>query len=182
MKKQLNSLSLNSEKLREFSCAVVDKFCIENSYFLIIVLNEDAEARPNSTLNDFTGTLRSASVGSFEFNGKSYLIVKTENAFENADPVYINLLTERELQIATLAALGRSNKQIASHLHISEWTVSAHLRRIYIKLNVDSRAAMVYRCAFLIDQVNQPCSILHQIFIGNGTEKVLEICAQEETW
>jgi DNA-binding CsgD family transcriptional regulator len=43
-------------------------------------------------------------------------------------------------------AEGRANKQIAAELGISEWTVSTHLRRIYAKLDVDTRAAMVNRC------------------------------------
>jgi DNA-binding CsgD family transcriptional regulator len=60
------------------------------------------------------------------------------------------LLTGRELQIATLVASGKVNKQIASELHISEWTVSTHLRRIFAKLGVSSRAAMVFLCASLI--------------------------------
>ncbi|HUM91481.1 MAG TPA: LuxR C-terminal-related transcriptional regulator [Candidatus Competibacter sp.] len=47
--------------------------------------------------------------------------------------------------------MGRLNKQIADRLHISEWTVSTHLRRIFAKLGVRSRAAMVYRCAPLIE-------------------------------
>jgi DNA-binding CsgD family transcriptional regulator len=56
------------------------------------------------------------------------------------------LLTPRELQVAALVAMGRANKQIASELGISEWTVSTHLRRIFSKLGVDSRAAMVAQC------------------------------------
>jgi DNA-binding CsgD family transcriptional regulator len=56
------------------------------------------------------------------------------------------LLTARELQIVALVAEGRANKQIAAELRISEWTVSTHLRRIYAKLDVDTRAAMVTRC------------------------------------
>jgi hypothetical protein len=35
----------------------------------------------------------------------------------------------------------------------SEWTVATHIRRIFAKLHVDSRAAMVFRCAPLIRQV-----------------------------
>lgn len=62
-------------------------------------------------------------------------------------------MTQRELQIATLVALGYSNKQIANRLKISEWTISTHLRRIFIKLGVTSRAAMIYRCASLIQEV-----------------------------
>jgi DNA-binding CsgD family transcriptional regulator len=56
-------------------------------------------------------------------------------------------LTARELQIAALVAEGMVNKQIAAELQISEWTVSTHLRRIFAKLGVDTRAAMVGRCA-----------------------------------
>jgi DNA-binding CsgD family transcriptional regulator len=56
------------------------------------------------------------------------------------------LLTARELQIVALVAEGRVNKQIADTLCISEWTVSTHLRRIFAKLGVDTRAAMVSRC------------------------------------
>ena len=61
-----------------------------------------------------------------------------------------SLLTARELQIVALVAEGRVNKQIADALHISEWTVSTHLRRIFTKLGVDTRAAMVLRCAPLL--------------------------------
>ena len=45
---------------------------------------------------------------------------------------------------------GKSNKQIAKKLKISEWTVSTHLRRVFTKLKVDSRAEMVYNCASLV--------------------------------
>ena len=57
-----------------------------------------------------------------------------------------SILTARELQIVSLVAEGRVNKEIATALSISAWTVSAHLRRIFAKLGVDTRAAMVSRC------------------------------------
>ena len=60
------------------------------------------------------------------------------------------LLTPREQEIICLIAVGLPNKQIARRLDISVWTVSAHLRRIFIKLKVDTRAAVVYQCAKLI--------------------------------
>ena len=56
------------------------------------------------------------------------------------------LLTPREMQIVALVAEGQVNKQIAGELGISEWTVSTHLRRIFAKLDVDTRAAMVTKC------------------------------------
>ena len=55
-------------------------------------------------------------------------------------------LTPRETQIARLVADGLVNKEIATRLSISEWTVSTHMRRIFAKLGVETRAAMVLRC------------------------------------
>lgn len=60
-------------------------------------------------------------------------------------PSISNLLTPRELQIALHVARGRYNKQIAHDIQISEWTVSSHLRRIFAKLGVRTRAEMVAR-------------------------------------
>lgn len=52
-------------------------------------------------------------------------------------------LSPRELQIARLVADGATNRAIASSLEISPWTVSTHMRRIFAKLDVTSRAEMV---------------------------------------
>lgn len=52
-------------------------------------------------------------------------------------------LSPREQQIALMVASGRTNQAIAGSLEISAWTVSTHLRRIYAKLAVSSRAEMV---------------------------------------
>jgi DNA-binding CsgD family transcriptional regulator len=44
-----------------------------------------------------------------------------------------------------MVAKGYPNKTIASVLDISSWTVASHLRRVFAKLGVSSRAAMVAR-------------------------------------
>ncbi|MCX6018590.1 MAG: LuxR C-terminal-related transcriptional regulator [Chloroflexi bacterium] len=49
-------------------------------------------------------------------------------------------LTERELEVVKLVAEGASNKQIAATLFISENTVKAHLKSIFVKLEAESRA------------------------------------------
>ena len=54
-------------------------------------------------------------------------------------------LSPRELQIARLVADGATNHAIARSLDISLWTVSTHMRRIFAKLGVCSRAEMVAR-------------------------------------
>jgi DNA-binding NarL/FixJ family response regulator len=50
-------------------------------------------------------------------------------------------LTARELQVLRLVAAGRSNREIAAALVISDHTVRRHLQNIFAKLGVSSRAA-----------------------------------------
>lgn len=54
-------------------------------------------------------------------------------------------LSPREQEIVRMVARGHSNKIIADVLNISSWTVCTHMRRIFAKLGVGSRAAMVAR-------------------------------------
>ena len=55
------------------------------------------------------------------------------------------MLSPREHEIVRMVAQGYPNKTIAAVLDISSWTVGTHLRRIFAKLGVGSRAAMVAR-------------------------------------
>jgi len=58
---------------------------------------------------------------------------------EPAQRSAIALLSEREHEIAELVARGWSNKEIARHLAISHYTVSTHLRRVFVKLDINRR-------------------------------------------
>jgi DNA-binding NarL/FixJ family response regulator len=51
-------------------------------------------------------------------------------------------LTRREQEIAGACSRGLRNKEIASHLNISEKTVKGHLNAIFRKLHVDNRLAL----------------------------------------
>src|SRR5919106_638566 len=55
------------------------------------------------------------------------------------------MLSPREHEIVRMVAQGYPNKTIAAVLDISSWTVGTHLRRIFAKLGVGSRAARVAR-------------------------------------
>jgi DNA-binding NarL/FixJ family response regulator len=50
-------------------------------------------------------------------------------------------LTARELEVLRLVATGRSNREIAGDLVISEKTVARHVANIFTKLGVSSRSA-----------------------------------------
>lgn len=50
-------------------------------------------------------------------------------------------LSQREVEVLRLVVRGKSNREIAEALVISERTVANHLARIFTKTNVDNRAA-----------------------------------------
>jgi DNA-binding CsgD family transcriptional regulator len=97
-------------------------------------------------------------VARFSLGNRTLAVIEyrdLENSAAEAREI-VAKLTGRELQIAAMVAQGDATKNIAYKLRISEWTVATHLRRIFAKLQVDNRAAMVYRCAALIKNVDPP--------------------------
>ena len=57
--------------------------------------------------------------------------------------ICVHGLTGRELQVLRLVAAGKSNREIATELVISDHTARRHLQNIFGKLGVSSRAAAV---------------------------------------
>ncbi|MFD3840454.1 LuxR C-terminal-related transcriptional regulator [Streptomyces sp. NPDC058642] len=53
-------------------------------------------------------------------------------------------LTPRQLQVALLVADGMTNRQIAQHLDIAEWTVVNHVRNVMRKLGCTSRVQVAW--------------------------------------
>jgi DNA-binding NarL/FixJ family response regulator len=52
-------------------------------------------------------------------------------------------LSDREISVLRLVASGRANKEIARQLSVSEDTVKAHLKSIFVKLDVGDRTEAV---------------------------------------
>jgi two-component system nitrate/nitrite response regulator NarL len=73
-----------------------------------------------------------------EVDGARYLLVRMRRLGRGRVQ-----LSPREQEIVRMVAKGHPNKVIADVLNISSWTVCTHLRRIFAKLGVGSRAAMV---------------------------------------
>lgn len=61
----------------------------------------------------------------------------------------VEQLTERELEVLTLAGRGYTNKAIGVQLSISDRTVQGHLARIFGKLSASSRTEAVMRAVSL---------------------------------
>lgn len=57
--------------------------------------------------------------------------------------VILNQLTERESEIASLLLKGRTYKMVAQELYLSENTVKTHIKNIYSKFNIQSKAELV---------------------------------------
>ena len=56
----------------------------------------------------------------------------------------LDKLSARELECARLVAKGFSNKEVGQFLEISHWTVAAHLKATFLKLDVRRRAELAY--------------------------------------
>ncbi len=71
------------------------------------------------------------------------ICVPVHLAAKLADRVSGESLSDREIDVLKLMALGKSNKEIGSDLFISEGTVKSHVKSIFAKLNVISRTEAV---------------------------------------
>jgi DNA-binding NarL/FixJ family response regulator len=65
------------------------------------------------------------------------------------EPLQVEQLTERELEVLALAAKGYTNKAIGVQLGISDRTVQGHLAHIFDKLQAGSRTEAVMRAVSL---------------------------------
>jgi DNA-binding CsgD family transcriptional regulator len=69
-------------------------------------------------------------------------------------------LSPREKEIVRLVAKGLPNKAIAQVLDISLWTVATHVRRVFTKVAVSSRAEMIAK--ILQEGLLEPASDLRK--------------------
>lgn len=105
---------------------------------LLHIIIDRLEGEPQHSLSDSNGRCEQI-VLDVEVPRARYLLVRLPNS--QALPV----LSPREQEIVRMVAQGHPNKVIAAVLNISSWTVCTHLRRVFSKLGVTSRAAMIAR-------------------------------------
>jgi DNA-binding CsgD family transcriptional regulator len=86
-------------------------------------------------------TRQSELLAEIDLDGQRYTITRRV-----AEPVDLPVtLSAREHEIARMVARGYTNNMIAAVLDISAWTVRTHIRRMFTKLDVRSRGAMIAR-------------------------------------
>ena len=84
-----------------------------------------------------------ATVISSIFEGKDYFGQDSEPILSDVTATKNDNLTQRELDIIRLCALGKTSKEIADELFISARTVESHKNKIFNKLGCDSTTEMV---------------------------------------
>jgi DNA-binding NarL/FixJ family response regulator len=66
--------------------------------------------------------------------------VPAEIAIKLAEHHTQDALSDREIEVLRLVACGNSNKMIAGNLNLSEETIKAHMRSIFLKLEANDRS------------------------------------------
>jgi DNA-binding CsgD family transcriptional regulator len=116
-----------------------NRFAIDGHYFVAIPHNEWSGRRKGP------GHATARPAGFVRLDGVRHVLIERnelETVADGFSPIS-SLLTSRELQIAYSVADGKCDKVIAYDLGISEYTVREHMRRIFHKLKVSKRAAVV---------------------------------------
>jgi DNA-binding CsgD family transcriptional regulator len=98
-----------------------------------------ADARPH--LRAALGRFEQVGARPWEARARSELRASGERA-RRRDPSTRDQLTPQELQIARLVATGKTNPQIAAQLFLSPRTVDYHLRKVFVKLDINSRTEL----------------------------------------
>ncbi|HKV29538.1 MAG TPA: response regulator transcription factor [Candidatus Dormibacteraeota bacterium] len=87
-------------------------------------------------------SIQEAHAGHFQLDDQltRRVIVRLGSTLKRSRRPLAEPLTERETQILRMVVVGMSNKAIANRLGLGEGTIKSHLRNIYRKLQVRTRA------------------------------------------
>ena len=111
----------------------------------LMYLGASAYLLKSVSVEHLTGAVRAAV---FDPKGQHVVVGMPQEMIEEAEDGSRGVLSVREMEILLLVARGRSNRQIASALTVSEATVKRHLANAYPKMGVSSRGEAVRHALF----------------------------------
>ena len=111
---------------------------VDDALRTLLGLVETSNRQPEERMAGPNGSAAEEILADLDVDGCRYLLIR----MSSTGRCRIRL-SPREQEIVRMVAKGHPNKVIADVLNISSWTVCTHLRRIFAKLGVCSRAAMV---------------------------------------
>lgn len=101
----------------------------------------------NGSAARLVGAIRLVAAGAFvcEMDVIRHILTRLNQWANDAQPAtpVVGQLSERETEVLKLVAQGRSNKEIAQDLFLSEGTVKIHVSHIMTKLDIDRRTELV---------------------------------------
>ncbi len=79
------------------------------------------------------------------YDGGSPMSSQIARRIINSFRIIDNPLSERETQVLKMLSRGMNYKEVASEIFLSPHTVKTHIKNIYTKLHVNSRAEAIYK-------------------------------------
>ncbi|MCX7708031.1 MAG: response regulator transcription factor [Anaerolineae bacterium] len=114
-------------------------------FFAMLGAGASGYVPKRAAANDLIAAIRAVHAGGmFLFPSVARLLVEDYlSKRESTEAQRLDVLTEREREVLTLIAEGKSNQEIADALVISVKTVNRHRENIMAKLNLHSRVELV---------------------------------------
>jgi two-component system, NarL family, response regulator LiaR len=101
---------------------------------------------PDVDVTQLCAAMNNLFAGGSWFDGNALEVLSELMTTRNPSPSSLPTLTNRETLVLDRMAKGMTNGQIAAELYVSVSTVKSHVRAIFSKLNVKSRAQAAYEC------------------------------------
>jgi DNA-binding CsgD family transcriptional regulator len=130
------ALRLHGESARPFDRARTE--IVFGEYLRRDGRRKQARAHLRSALDGF----ERLGAGAWAERARNELRASGETARKRS-PSAIDQLTPQELQITRLVAEGATNKEVAARLFLSPRTIDYHLRKVFSKLGISSRAELI---------------------------------------
>jgi two-component system, NarL family, nitrate/nitrite response regulator NarL len=130
---------MNLQNTPKLTGALQEILSLEQETLLNYLIEQSTQSTPLKVLQSTEETINEILVES-DIDGVHYCLVRCRMP----KPASVKL-SPRELAIARYVAQGLPSKSIGAKLEISHWTVNTYVRRIFEKLGVTSRTAMITR-------------------------------------